>query len=93
MYGCDNPPQKIQRLIDGFGEPSYAWPRVLPDGNKRWLLTWQDIGVSVTWEEFPGGTSRLNTLQIKLHDTIWHGREAIFHQVFDVSRPWNGLNA
>ena len=93
MHSYDNSPQKIKTLIDGFGEPTYAWPRTLPDGNKRWLMTWQDIGVSVTWEEFPGGTSRLNTYQIKLHDAVWRGREATFHQVFDVNRNWRGANA
>ncbi len=77
-------------MIVGFGAPTYSWKRLLPTGNVKWFVGWKDIGVSVAWEEFPGGTTLLRTAAIKLNEAIWKGRETAFSQVFDVHRDWDG---
>lgn len=90
MQTYNNPPHDIRNMIAGFGEPNIVWQRVLPNGNYKWVIGWKEIGVSATWEEFPGGTTMLRTAAIKLNEAIWQGHETVFNQVFDVNREWDG---
>lgn len=90
MQRYTNLPHDIRNVIAGFGEPNFAWMRILPNGHKRWLMGWKDLGVSATWEEFSGGTTMLNTCTVKLQDAIWQGHESVFNHIFDVNSAWDG---
>ncbi len=90
MDHCSNPPHNVRNMITGFGDPNYIWFRMLPNGHKKWLVGWKDLGVTASWEEFFSGTTMLNTCSVKLQEAVWQGHESVFNQVFDVNREWDG---